>query len=85
MKVLKGYVSNDCRLYGKGMIFETDDDYAEYLVNEGAAVIVEDDAPAAPKASTPEKKAEAETAKDEEEMTLPDADPAAAVKTSGKK
>lgn len=82
MKVLKGYVSNDCRLYGKGMTFETEEDYAEYLVNEGVAAIVEDDAPAA---SKPTKKSEPEAVEDEEEMTLPDADPTAAVKTSGKK
>ena len=85
LKVLKGYVSNDCRLYGKGMTFETDDASAKYLISEGAAAATEGNAAASPAPEPEKEKAEEKSAANEEEMTLPDADPAAAVKTSGKK
>ena len=83
LKVLKGYVSNDCRLYGKGMTFETDDASAKYLISEGAAAATEGIAAASPAPEPEKEKAEEKSAANE--MTLPDADPAAAVKTSGKK
>lgn len=77
VKVVEGYVSFARKVYGLGTVLEMTQADAANLLSQG--VVVEADA-TAQAIATP-----ATAAADDDEMTLPDVDPAAAVKTGSKK
>lgn len=81
VKVGEGYVSFARKVYGPGTVLEMGTEDAAYLIAQGAAV----EADAAAPAVAPQTAEAAAPAAGDDEMTLPDVDPAAAVKTGSKK
>lgn len=81
VKVVEGYVSFVRKVYGPGTVLEMETDDAAYLIAQG--VVVEADAGSSAVAA--QMTEAAAPAAGDDEMTLPDVDPAAAVKTGIKK
>ena len=78
IRVTEGYVGFNRKVYGAGAALELEDQDAAYLIKEGVAV-------EAPTEATTDAVDEAVEAPADDEMTLPDVDPAAAVKPGSKK
>lgn len=72
VKVAEGYIGFERKVYGIGTVLELSDKDAAYLLREGVVVKVDE-------------KVVADASAGEDEMTLPDIDPAAAVKSGKKK
>lgn len=78
IRVTEGYVGFNRRVYGVGAVLELENQDAAYLIKEGVAVKAPEEA------SADAVDGAIETPVDGE-MTLPDVDPAVAVKPGGKK
>lgn len=78
IRVTEGYVGFNRKVYGAGTVLELEDQDAAYLIKEGVAVKAPEESPADAVDGAAE-------APDGDEMTLPDVDPAAAVKPGSKK
>ena len=78
IRVTEGYIGFNRKVYGVGTILDLEDQDAAYLIKEGAAVEAPKEAPA----DTADESVEEPT---DDEMTLPDVNPAAAVKPGSKK
>lgn len=78
IRVTEGYVGFNRKAYGVGTILDLEGQDAAYLIKEGVAV----EAPKEAQADVADESAEAPT---DDEMTLPDVDPATAVKPGSKK
>lgn len=78
IRVTEGYVGFNRKVYGIGAVLELENQDAAYLIREGVAVEAPGEAPT-------DAADEAVEASADDEMTLPDVDPAAAVKPGGKK
>lgn len=81
VKVVEGYVSFARKVYGPGTVLEMGTEDAAYLIAQGVAAEADAGAPAV----APQMAEAAAPAAGSDEMTLPDVDPAAAVKTGSKK
>lgn len=79
--VIKGYVGFNRKVYGRGAVLDMEKTEAMRLLSEGVV------AAAGENAQPTAVKAEAEAVEDapSDEMTLPDANPAAAIKKGSKK
>lgn len=78
IRVTEGYVGFNRKVYGAGAVLELEDQDAAYLIKEGVAV-------KAPEEASADAVDGAAGASDGDEMTLPDVDPATAVKPGSKK
>lgn len=78
IRVTEGYVGFNRKVYGVGAVLEIGDQDAAYLIKEGVAVKTLEESPADAVDGAVETLAD-------DEMTLPDVDPAAAVKPGSKK
>lgn len=78
IRVTEGYVGFSRKVYGVGAVLELEDQDAAYLIKEGVAV-------KAPEESLADAVDGATEAPADDEMTLPDVDPATAVKPGSKK
>lgn len=78
IRVTEGYVGFNRRVYGVGAVLELENQDAAYLIKEGVAVKAPEEASADVVDGAVEAPADGE-------ITLPDVDPAAAVKPGGKK
>lgn len=78
IRVTEGYVGFSRKVYGVGAVLELEDQDAAYLIKEGVAV-------KAPEESLVDAVDGATEAPADDEMTLPDVDPATAVKPGSKK
>lgn len=78
IRVTEGYVGFNRKVYGVGTILELGDQDAAYLIKEGVAVEAPEEVPA-------DAVSEAAEVPTDNEMTLPDVDPAKAVKSGSKK
>lgn len=78
IRVTEGYVGFNRKVYGAGAVLKLEDQDAAYLIKEGVAV-------EAPEESSADVVDGAVEVPDGDEMTLPDVDPAAAVKPGSKK
>lgn len=81
VKVVEGYVSFARKVYGPGTVLEMGTEDAAYLIAQGVA----EEADAAAPVVAQQTAEAAASAVGDDEMTLPDVDPAAAVKTGSKK
>lgn len=79
VKVAEGYIGFERKVYGIGTVLELSDKDAAYLLREGVVVKVDE------KVVADVSDEQADTSAGEDEMTLPDIDPAAAVKSGKKK
>lgn len=78
IRVTEGYVGFNRKVYGAGTVLELEDQDATYLIKEGVAVKAPEESPA-------DAADEAVETSTDDEMTLPDVDPVAAVKPGSKK
>ena len=78
IRVTEGYVGFNRKVYGVGAVLEIGDQDAAYLIKVGVAVKTLEESPADAVVGAVETLAD-------DEMTLPDVDPAAAVKPGSKK
>lgn len=78
IRVTEGYVGFSRKVYGVGAVLELEDQDAAYLIKEGVAV-------KAPEESLADAVDGATEAPADDEMTLPDVDPATVVKPGSKK
>lgn len=78
IRVTEGYVGFNRKVYGAGAVLELGDQDAAYLIKEGVAVEAPEESPA-------DAVDEVVEAPADDEITLPDVDPAAAVKPGSKK
>ena len=78
IRVTEGYVGFNRKVYGVGAVLKLEDQDAAYLIKEGVAVEAPQEAPT-------DAVDEAVEAPADDEMTLPDVDPEAAVKPGSKK